>query len=306
MFARALQACHQRGEVHITARELRATISYVFFGIHTCAELHADPALEPERFWDRAFDPRSPGRQGDLLAELTRLDPALEGDAALDRELLRVTRANGSGTTLPEARRRFYFEDAPEGTTSGPQLAASRHWERFLRLPLAGEDERRGLCRDLCAGIARLEDVPAIAFEAHRDDGIPIRIPPRTPTESCFWVVKPWHRFRVEPTLSRRAPGLETLHTHLDLVYSAPGGQEERLTMGLEMFHLLLELKDGVQLSGAGQEGIFDNLDIFSQRLAAEEVRSLMAWHPSREEVLMRVTIQERAGQQILSLETAT
>mgnify|MGYP001447755784 CR=1 FL=1 len=76
--------------------------------------------------------------------------------------------------------------------------------------------------------------------------------------------------------------------------------------MGLEMFHLLLELKDGVQLSGAGQEGIFDNLDIFSQRLAAEEVRSLMAWHPSREEVLMRVTIQERAGQQILSLETAT
>jgi len=36
----ALQAVHQRGEIHITARELRAAISYIFFGIHYCTDLH--------------------------------------------------------------------------------------------------------------------------------------------------------------------------------------------------------------------------------------------------------------------------
>ena len=34
-----LQACHQRGEIHITARELRAALSYGLFGVHDCAEL---------------------------------------------------------------------------------------------------------------------------------------------------------------------------------------------------------------------------------------------------------------------------
>ena len=65
----ALQACHQRGETHITARELRAVLSYIFFGVHDCAELHADPDLRPPRYWQRAFDAHAPQRQSELLAE---------------------------------------------------------------------------------------------------------------------------------------------------------------------------------------------------------------------------------------------
>jgi hypothetical protein len=54
--AEALQAVHQRAEVHITARELRATLSYILFGIHYCADLHERPELQPHGYWDLAFD----------------------------------------------------------------------------------------------------------------------------------------------------------------------------------------------------------------------------------------------------------
>ncbi|MGH9928374.1 MAG: protein kinase domain-containing protein, partial [Pyrinomonadaceae bacterium] len=75
---RALRAVHQRGEIHITARGLRAALVYILFGTHDCADLHNDPTLRPEHYYDRAFDSGSENRQGELLAELRWLDPALE------------------------------------------------------------------------------------------------------------------------------------------------------------------------------------------------------------------------------------
>ena len=80
----ALQACHQRGEVHITARELRAALSYILFGVHDCAELHENPELRPPHYYQRAFDAHAPQRQGELLGELVRFDPALEAHPTLD------------------------------------------------------------------------------------------------------------------------------------------------------------------------------------------------------------------------------
>src|SRR5207244_6441441 len=38
--AEALQAVHQRGNVHITTRELRGALSYILFGVLSCRELH--------------------------------------------------------------------------------------------------------------------------------------------------------------------------------------------------------------------------------------------------------------------------
>ena len=40
---RALRAVHQRGEIHITARGLRAALVYILFGTLDCADLHNDP-----------------------------------------------------------------------------------------------------------------------------------------------------------------------------------------------------------------------------------------------------------------------
>lgn len=63
--ADALQAVHQLGNVHITARELRGTLSYLLFGVRSCAELHQHPQLDMrnpesmERIGDMAFNPDS-------------------------------------------------------------------------------------------------------------------------------------------------------------------------------------------------------------------------------------------------------
>lgn len=85
-----LQACHQRGEIHITARELRAALSYGLFGIDACADLHANPDERPVSLGRRIFDATSPRRQGELAAEMARFDPALESDPLIDRKLLRA------------------------------------------------------------------------------------------------------------------------------------------------------------------------------------------------------------------------
>jgi hypothetical protein len=168
------------------------------------------------------------------------------------------------------------------------------------------EEGRRALLRDLCLGVAQLESLPPAAFQdEHLSRGVPFRITPRTPTESAFWVVKPWSRFRLEAPLPHTAEGLEALHTRLRLAYRYADGGEETLTLGLELFHLLLELKDGVQLFGIAQEGVFANLEIFTQRIAREDYRELYGWHPAEEDRVFRVRVQSRPGQQVLTKEDA-
>ncbi|MDO9225284.1 MAG: NERD domain-containing protein kinase family protein [Pseudomonadota bacterium] len=309
--ADALQACHLRGEAHITARELRAALVFLFFGVHDCGELHANPELMPPRYWDRAFAADASQRQGELLAELARFDPALDSNPLLDRHLLRETPhgPDDIAAALASARRRAWFEwdDARYTALQLPAdalpLFGGRHLDRFRRVPLMNEDEREALCRELCLGVARLEDLPEAAFA--REIGLPLRIQPRTPTESAFWVVKLWERFHLEAPLPRTAEGLEALHTHLLLIYRYAAGGEERLPVGLELFHLLLALKDGAQLAGAGQEGVFAHLEIFTQRLAQEDARELHGWHPGDEASVFRVRVEARDGRQILVREAA-
>lgn len=300
-FTDLLQACHQRGEIHITARELRAALSYCLFGVHDCAELHADPDLRPTHYWQRAFDAQSLQRQGEVLAEMARFDPALEADPILDRRLLREPLVDRTENRLAQARRRAWFT-RPAGAVGGDiALANGRHLARFRGLPLMSPQDAAALLRDLCLGIARLEDLPALAFAPNQlNRGVPLRITPRTPTESAFWVVKPWERFDLQPALPRAAEGLETLHTHLHLIYRYAKGGQDVLTLGLELFHLLLELRDGVQLSGVAQEGVFANLEIFTQRLAREDARALQGWHPAEENRIFQVRIVPRDGRQVL------
>lgn len=296
----ALQACHQRGEIHITARELRAALSYIFFGVHDCAELHDDPDLRPLFYWQHAFNAQSGQRQGELLAELARFDPALEADPVLDRGLLKQCPPGAKPVEyLQEARRRTWFEpSAPSSIT----LANGRHLDLFRKVPLMNPEDRHRLTRDLCLGIAHLEDLPARAFAPEqRDAGVPLRITPRTPTESAFWVVKSWDRFHLQAPLPCTAEGLEALHTHLRLIYRYANGGEEVLILGLELFHLLLELKDGVQLTGAAHAGVFANLEIFTQRLAREDARELRGWHPAEEDVVFRIRVEASQGRQVLT-----
>lgn len=301
----ALQACHQRGEIHITARELRAALSYIFFGVHDCSELHDNPDLRPIHYWQRAFNARSPHRQGELLSELARFDPALEAHPSLDRVLLKKAACEGDGR-LAEGRRRAWFAYPGDDGELPITLANGRHFTRFRKVPLMNADERASLLIDLCMGIAHLEDLPHSALNLeHMERGVPLRLTPRTPTETALWVVKPWVRFRLDANLPHTAEGLEALHTHLRLIYRYANGNEEVLLLGLELFNLLLELKEGVQLSGIAQEGVFANLEVFTQRLAREDARELYCWHPAEDERVFRLRVEALDGRQVLLREMA-
>ena len=326
----ALQAVHLRGETHVTVRELRAALVYILFGVHFCDDYHegavaarrpavpahwdaafgpypgpdaaAETAPAPLPYWDRAFDPQSPGRQGAVLGDLARFDPALDAHPRIDRHLVRPTRA---GTrrgvagypelNLASARRRAYFEWLErdiESLTGDPhafELAHGRHLRRFRRLPV-DDGEREATCRALCAGIARLATLPPRAYG--RPAVVPLRITPRTPTETAFWIEKPVDRFRLEADMPSAPAGLDRLHRQATLVYRYGDGREERLRLGAELFHLLLELSEGYQLGDASTDDTFAHLSIFVQRLEREDDRRLLAWNPMREDVIHEVAVE--------------
>jgi serine/threonine protein kinase len=297
----ALQACHQRGEIHITARELRAALSYVFFGVHYCTELHENPDLRPPRYWQRAFDACSSHRQGELLAELARFDPALEANPTLDRSLLKETPPGSGEGRLAEGRRRAWFVLPETEAGLSIRLANGRYFARFRDVPLMDESARSALLYDLCMGIAHLENLPTATYEnKNMKQGVPLRITPRTPTETALWVIKPWEKFHLDARLPHTAEGLEALHTHLRLVYRYADGNEETLLLGLELFNLLLELKDGTQLSGVAQDSVFSNLEVFTQRLAREDARELWGWHPAEEKRIFSLRVTTCNGRQVL------
>ena len=282
-----LQAVHLRGETHITVRELRAALVYILFGVHFCSDYHngADARLP---YWDRAFAPESPGRQGEVLQELIRFDPALEAHPQIDRKLLRTT-----GMALESARRRAYFEwtqDELTGDSKALDLAQARHYREFRRLPIATEGVLDDLCRRLCEGIARLESLPPQAF--NRSGVVPLRITPRTPTETAFWVEKPLTSFRLEADLPAEAEGLDRLHRQAFLRYRYRDGREEHLRLGADLFHLLLELSDGYQLGDVSTDDTFAHLSIFVQRLVREDDRTVLAWNPTQDEAIYEVSAE--------------
>ena len=302
-----LQAVHLRGETHITVRELRAALVYILFGVHFCSDYHSG-ADDPLPYWERAFSPESPGRQGEVLQELIRFDPALEAHPQIDRHLLRTPSVDASGgaphyprLTLQEARRRAYFEwteDHIAALAVDPHalgLAQARHYREFSNLPIA-EGDLGDLCRKLCEGIARLESLPPQAL--NRLDVVPLRITPRTPTETAFWVEKPLTSFRLEADLPAEAEGLDRLHRQAFLIYRYRDGREERLRLGADLFHLLLELSEGYQLGDVSTDDTFAHLSIFVQRLVREDDRTVLAWNPMQDEAIYEVAakIVEGAG----------
>jgi len=301
----ALQAVHLCGETHITVRELRAALVYILFGVHFCQDYHKEPEETVLPYWDRAFIAGSYSRQGDVLRDLARFDPALEAHPQIDRYLLSQSYNNSSKAaphydqlSLESARRRAYFEwteDHIEQVAGDPHafdLARGKQLRLFRNLPLKNEEmdalQRTAVCSRLCAGISRLEDLPPQALE--RPNVAPLRITPRTPTETAFWVEKPLAGFQLEADLPPQTKGVDRLHRHVFLIYRYRDGLEERLRLGAELFHLLLELSDGYQLGDVSTEDTFAHLSIFVQRLVREDERELLAWNPMEENLIFRLS----------------
>ena len=280
---------------------MRAALCYTFFGLYYCSDLHEDPDLSSGHYYDRAFDPTSPQRQGEGLHELVFLDPSLEAHPKIDRYLLgrndlerNIQQPHYSGLSLKSARRRAYFEWDQENILtiltdkSFFGLAHGQHLNIFRDFPFLSNERKEQICEDICRGIAKLEDLPYIAFD--NPGGVPLKITPRTPTESALWAIKPFENFSLKAEINSITKELESLHTHLLLTYRYGDGSEEKLLLGAELFHILMEIKNGIQLSDAASEDTFANLSIFTQRLAQEDSREFFAWNPVEEDVIFKIT----------------
>lgn len=311
--SKALLAVHQRGEVHITARELRAALTYIFFGIHNCQDLHGDPSLQTMPYYELAFNPLSPARQGLLLSELAQIDPGLSCHPTADRYLLRELATPESGgevlvgakarEQLRSARRRAYFEmtDAVEkrvGTRVG--LQGSSQLSRFLEVANCDNDRLVEIRDDLLDGIASLENLPNDAYR--EPDLVPFKLVPRTPTETAFWVLKPRDSFTLEALTPMAQLGIEVLHTHMLLSYEHEARKYE-LRLGAELFDLLLRVKDGEQLCDSRSEAMFSNLSIFTQRIAQENDVLMRAWNPLADTSFEIQAQKNEKSPQVLSLE---
>jgi hypothetical protein len=211
--------------------------------------------------------------------------------------------------TLESARRRAFFEWTEEhlvqvaGDRNALDLARGQHLRLFRNLALENDlEEQSRLCARLCHGISRLEDLPPRALD--RPGVVPLRITPRTPTETAFWVEKPLSAFRLEADIPRNT-SVDRLHCQAFLIYRYRDGREEPLRLGAELFHLLLELSDGYQLGDVSTDDTFAHLSIFVQRLVREDGRELLAWNPIQDELIYRVSARieqadEDAHQQMI------
>ena len=301
----ALQAVHLCGETHITVRELRAALVYILFGVYFCADYHGETEISPLPYWDRAFAPDSSARQGEVLEQLARFDPGLEAHPQIDRYLLSQPSSDSAKTaphydqlTLESGRRRAYFEWTEEqveqvaGDREALELARGRHLRLFQNLPLENahmDSQRRAeICRRLCGGISRLEDLPPEALD--RPEVVPLRVTPRTPTETAFWVEKRLSAFGLEADLPPAMEGVDRFHRQAFLIYRYRDRREERLRLGAELFHLLLELSDGYQLGDVSTDDTFAHLSIFVQRLVREDERELLAWNPMQDAAIYRIS----------------
>lgn len=296
----ALQAVHLSGETHITMRELRAALVYIMFGVHFCEDYHK-LTQDSLPYWDRAFDPNSLNRQGDVLNELIRFDPALDAHPKIDRYLLsqpieshNANVARYPDLSLESARRRAFFEWTVQDIQQVAEaedaldLARGQHLRDFRDLPLVDDSKLVELCKRLCRGISRLEDLPPQALD--QPNVISLRITPRTPTETAFWVEKPLNAFRLEADLRYGSDGIEILHRQAFLIYLyRDKNREERLRLGAQLFHLLLELEGGYQLGDVSSDDTFAHLSIFIQRLVREDEHELLAWSPMQDETIYGV-----------------
>ncbi len=292
----ALQAVHLRGETHITVRELRAALVYILFGVQICDDYHE--GRDYTTYAERAFAPDSPARQGEVLADLVRYDPGLETHPQVDRQLLAglsnaMAVPRFADLPLESARRRAYFEwttgDLRQVTEDDAALglAQGRHIRLFRNLATQETANDRTIARRLCNGISRLESLPPQALD--RQGVVPLRITPRTPTETAFWVDKPLAAFSLVPANPTAGHGVEHLHREAHLVYRYNDGREEKLRLGADLFHLLLELGDGFQLGDVSTDDTFAQLSIFVQRLVQEDHRHALAWNPMAENTIFKL-----------------
>lgn len=184
--------------------------------------------------------------------------------------------------------------------SSTVDLRGGKYLDDFLTVGGTDSERKQQILLDTCKGISRLEDLPPQAID--QEEYVPLRIAPRTPTETILWVNKKRRNFSLKPLMPRFMGDVSMLPTNIQLIYSYLDGRVEKLIIGARLFHILMEIKNGYQLSDMRSDDVFANLSIFKQRLAQEEESELFAWNPMHESII-RISIDLINGVQMLVME---
>jgi hypothetical protein len=112
-----------------------------------------------------------------------------------------------------------------------------------------------------------------------------------------FWVETRLEDFTLESPLLGTGvseTGRRGLPAEAFLVYRLPAGNTVRLRLTADLFHVLLELEGGYQLSAATLEQTFAHLSLFIEQMIHAQNQVWYAWHPAQEDRVYRLAIETR------------
>lgn len=306
---------HLKNDLHITLRDARSALAFMLTSGKNCAQIHdlAMAGKHPEFlagfYYNAIFggsDPSGANNDGSpdrLLTALGALDPALTGDAELDRRLdsqsaedddrerltfpdrgsydgaLIAAAQNQAASSGGEAtqsritahqrlvgwqRRRWFFERRDEGWRD---MLPYRSARQMIEIVTGSERFKPAtVAADLVRAINRGE---GLSDPSRLGNDLVLRIRPMDRARLKSFRTFPANDFTVELDGAVSRNGLvESMPTGLLLIRSSTRGA--RLRIGLDLFELLTRLVDGYWPSVEQRQGRLHELAVFKNLLSAE------------------------------------
>lgn len=301
---------HLRREFHPTMRDLRSTLAYLITANLTCDDIHRarEGTAQPEhlgaasRWWQRVFQP--PADADPLLASLALLDPGRVPRPRLERALALAFTGDYRAALAPlfpdaqaaaseldpalydnldrwlaAVKRRLYGHgDAAaleRDGLSAKRLLPYRHADRFLAA-LRGEADLTALRSDLTRGITRSEGL----FAEVLGDSLCVRV--HYDASQQLAVLKQFaaEEFRLEVVRPAGGSAVETIPEALQLVYH---DRTATLTIGLDLFELLLRFAEGMLPGAPEHQPLLEDLVPFKNRLVLASTPDLVLLDADRQ-----------------------
>jgi hypothetical protein len=307
---------HLRGRLHITMRDLRSALAFTLAGTRDCDEIHAlyaKPGAEARRqilegfcfnSWrggegaadrllsllreidvgeatnpdiDRTLDFLPPSAR-----EMSRFSFAQRGDRdsqlldAVHRELPRDSAVGSAPRRVADhrdyvamLRRRQFFERRDEGWK---EMLPYRTADEFWRL-VTGRSEA-GTCLDgLLTAINRGEGL-GDPKRLGKTPALRVRVVEHGTVRG--YRLFPREKFQLLLPATGSNEFVEHIPQALRLVYSAAGGSEAELLVGLDIYEMLARLNDGYRPSLEELQGYYLSLAVFKNVLASAPYQEVL------------------------------
>ncbi len=292
---RLMLLTHLRREKRATIRDFRSALAYMLTGDRGCAEVHDVRARGISPLADREWLYFNAAHSGQgcpdlLLDEWKTMDPATIAAPRLDRHLWfhrepqfaptiqRLVAQTGQKPMVPVAsngdadhdwlasmKRRYFFEGETEeaqhaGFVLPGRLMAYRYLEDFVAA-VSADAADQSVLRRLLRGLSRSDGVPAEACEGT----LSLTTSNATP-EFCVIKRLPYEQFDLH---RERDPGpyIEHMPDRLWLLHRSTGA---RLSIGLDLFELLMRASDGLVPAADEQRALLEELAAFKNHLLAQ------------------------------------